>query len=311
MNEKEQLKHQFLSLISAFSDPVDGVIYHYTSAEGLRGIIENSEIWLTNTAFVNDTTECRALQEEVSLFTDDNFINENVRDCWKHCLRSSDNSYNNYIASFSKTRASLDQYRAYGNFCLGFDANNLVSPNSNLYQCVYKKEEIKEWILEKEKVKEWEGKNLSNELKQGAAFSLISAASRKYKNDSFSNEEEIRLISVSNHTWGNFPYNSTMFSDEPPIHYRNHLTYKMPIPYVKYFIGSNKEIIWNETYRESKERKLNYEKNTKRNLLPITEILIGPMLHQKEAEIACKILLRDMGYKDVKVDALDIPYRGL
>ena len=112
MDEREQQKKQFLSLVSAFSDPVDGVIYHYTSAEGMKGIIENSEIWLTNTAFVNDTTECRALQEEEDLFSDDNFTNEAVRDCWKHYLRYSDNNYNNYNASFIKTKASLAKYRA-------------------------------------------------------------------------------------------------------------------------------------------------------------------------------------------------------
>ena len=251
------------------------------------------------------------MREEVSLFTDDNFTNENVRDCWNNYLRHSDNNYNNYIASFSKTRASLDQYRAYGNFCLGFDVNGLRSPYSNLYQCVYKKEEIRKWILEKEKVKEWEGRSLSDQFLRGAAFSLISAASRKYKNDSFSNEEEVRLISVSNHTWEYYPNSSSMFADEPPIHFRDHLTYKMPIPYVKYFIRSKQDIVWGETYGESKERKLRYEKDIKRDSLPITEILIGPMLHQEEAVIACKILLSDMGYKNVKVSALDIPYRGL
>lgn len=34
--------------MEAIADLIDGVIYHYASAEGLREIIENSEIWLTN-----------------------------------------------------------------------------------------------------------------------------------------------------------------------------------------------------------------------------------------------------------------------
>ena len=59
-----------------------------------------------------------------------------------------------------------------------------------------------------------------------------------------------------------------------------------------------------------KERKLNEEKIKKKSLLPITEIFIGPMLHQKEAEIACRILLKDKGYEKVKVNVSDIPYRG-
>ena len=47
---------QLRRLIASFADSCDGLIYHYTSAEDLRGIIDRGELWLSNTAFVNDTT---------------------------------------------------------------------------------------------------------------------------------------------------------------------------------------------------------------------------------------------------------------
>ena len=47
-----------------------------------------------------------------------------------------------------------------------------------------------------------------------------------------------------------------------------------------------------------------------RYLLPIREVLIGPMIHQEEAKFACKILLKDKGYENVKVNVSGIPYRG-
>jgi hypothetical protein len=301
--------------MSAFADPIDEVIYHYTSAEGLRGIIENSEIWLTNVSFVNDMTECKALQEEKILFDDNDFTNKLVRDCWKDFVDYSHNDYDTYIASFSRGDESLDQWRGYGNFRIGFEPNNLISPYSNLYSCVYSKDEIKNWILAKEKVKEWEGESLNDEYKWGAAFNLIYAASKKYKNAYFEKEREVRLIAVSHHTWEPYPNSPSMYEKGPPIHYRDHPVFKVPIPYVKFFRDDgepkdNTDLILSETSKQMKGRKLDEETTKKKGLLPITEILIGPMLHQKEAEIACEILLKDKGYEKVKVKVSVIPYRG-
>ena len=59
-----------------------------------------------------------------------------------------------------------------------------------------------------------------------------------------------------------------------------------------------------------KERKLKEEAKA-RELLPITEVIVGPMAYRREAETACKILLHERGYKQVPVTKSDIPYRGL
>lgn len=307
---------QYKRLVKAFADPCNSIIYHYTSAEGLKGIIENSDIWLTNATFVNDTTECRALQMEKSLFDGIDFSNKYVADKWRRFIQYPDDN-NTYIASFSRGKESLEQWRAYGNFRIGFKAKDLVKRRFNLYECVYHKEQIKKWILKKSEVKEWEGDSLNDGSRKGAAFNLIYAASKKYKNKHFKEEREVRLVVISNHTWRPFYSNSpSMFENDPPIHYRTHPIYKIPVPYVKFFIGDEKESEneqkeeVKETSRQMKERKINEEKNKRRNLLPITEVLIGPMLHQKEAEIACKILLKDKGYENVKVNVSSMPYRG-
>ena len=47
-----------------------------------------------------------------------------------------------------------------------------------------------------------------------------------------------------------------------------------------------------------------------RDLLPVQEVWIGPMVRQEEAKLACEIMLQEKGYKDVPVIASDIPYRG-
>jgi len=315
---KDRVKRleQCKRLIKAFADPCRGVIYHYTSAEGLKGIIENSEIWLTNAAFVNDTTECKALQEQKDLFNENDFSNDHVRDKWKYFIRSPDKGNNTYITSFSSGKESLGQWRAYGNFRIGFKAKDLVKKPFNLYKCVYHKKEIKEWIRKKSMVAEWSGDSLDDLAKRAAAFNLIYAASKKYKDKHFKEEREVRLVVISNHSREFFPNSPSMFENDPPIYYKNHPIYEMPVPYVKFFIGDKKEQEndqndkMKETHRQMKERKLNEEKNVKKEILPITEVLIGPMRHQKEAAVACKILLKDNGYEDVKVDVSKMPYRG-
>jgi len=315
MDNRIKCIEHYKSLIKAFADPCRGPIYHYTSAEGLRGIIENSEIWLTNVAFVNDRTECRALKEERNLFIDSEFVNKYVRDTWNSFICNPYNDKDTYIASFSRGKESLEQWRAYGDFRIGFGANKLFTHSFNLYQCVYNRKEIKNWILKKSNVKEWNGDSLNDQFKRGAAFQLIYAASRKFKNYHFNKEKEVRAIAVSHHTWEPYPNSPSMFANDPPIYYRDHSTYKIPVPYVKLFITDNEEQkerqhdTTKETSRQMKERKLNQERSMTRYLLPILEVLIGPMIHREDAKVACEILLKDKGYKNVKVNVSDIPLR--
>ncbi len=49
--------------------PPPSKLYHYTTAEGLKGIIESDKIWATNYRYVNDLTEIfysdEILREEI------------------------------------------------------------------------------------------------------------------------------------------------------------------------------------------------------------------------------------------------------
>ncbi len=62
-------------LVSKIEDRVSGPIWHYTDAQGFRGIIESNEIWMTNARFVNDKTELRASFEGREIFRDVTFEN--------------------------------------------------------------------------------------------------------------------------------------------------------------------------------------------------------------------------------------------
>jgi hypothetical protein len=309
----EQLK----KLIQAFSEPYRGTIYHYTSAEGITGIIDKHEIWMSNTAFMNDTTELNMLQNAKAIFKDNDFTNDAVRHEWNEMLKrqwlNENRQTDYYMASFSRKKDSLEQWRAYGNFCIGFDARKLaVKKRVFLYSCLYTENDIRKWVLKKERIDEWKGL-ADDEQRRNGAYNLLYVASMKYKNRHFKNEREVRLIAISHHNWL-FNNSPEMYEDDLPIHFRRHPIYGFPIPYLKFFIeyesheGTKRK---KETEKEMKERKLREEGTKQKNLLPITEVIVGPMAHQMEAKTACQILLSERGYKNVRVTESRIPYRGI
>ena len=316
MSRADSYEH-LKKLLQVFSDRYPDTLYHYTNADGISGIIDNHEVWMSNTAFMNDPTELKALENAKDIGPSD-FTRGAVGEEWPRMKeRGWPNYY--YMASFSKKRDSLAQWRAYGKFCIRFDAGKLavIRRQISLYECLYTKDAIREWILAKEKIPEWD--NLPDEELQrsSAAYNLLYLARMKYKNEDFSAEEEIRLVTTSRHYW---PYSDTPeeYEDDLPIHFRPHRLCGF-VPYLKLIdpkgddhpLGT-KETETKETEMRMKERKLNCEAApAQRKLLPITEVIVGPMAYQEEAKTACKILLSERGYKEVPVTVSNISYREI
>jgi len=117
---------QLRKLIQAFSEPYRGTVYHYTTANGVAGIVGSHEIWMSNTAFTNDITELKMLQNPQNVLKGSDFTNDFVRQEWDKQRFREDGKNNYYMASFSRRKDSLEQWRAYGNFCIGFDARRLI-----------------------------------------------------------------------------------------------------------------------------------------------------------------------------------------
>ncbi len=98
MDQYEKHEIEFESLRKAFGDSIDGTIYHYTTAEGLRGIIENYELWLTNASFVNDREECELLKKESNLSIEGELRNSSVKQAWDKFIKGCSEN-NVYIGS--------------------------------------------------------------------------------------------------------------------------------------------------------------------------------------------------------------------
>jgi len=124
------------------------------------------------------------------------------------------------------------------------------------------------------------------------------------------------LIVRSDHSWGWYTDCPGMFAKQPPIHFRDHPVYRMPVPYVKFFVVSPGtetrfgEEAQGQTLAEVKRRRLKQEAALSRDLLPIKEVRVGPMVQQEETMLACEIMLCEKGYENVPVIASKIPYRG-
>jgi hypothetical protein len=295
------------NLNDKIKDRVIGTIYHYTNAEGFKEIIKTREIWMTNALFVNDKTELRTSLEGCDIFKGVQFKNPEFNVFKNERQRPESKDVEDYyLASFSEEDNSLDQFRAYGDYCIGFDAKKLRKDRFNLFKCVYRDIDIKNWIIKK-----------GVTYKGAAFFNLRFAVLSKLKNKHHKSEREIRLLIVSNSSWDGYTNSPEMFCRQPAIYFRHSNVLNVPVPYVKFFIPKEpktkeelEKMVRSKSQIETKKIIRNMETEQERKPLPINKVKIGPMQHQEEAVFATKIFLLENGYDKVEVIPSDIPYRG-
>jgi len=126
------------------------ILYHYTSLEGLLGIIESKSIWATNVLYLNDASELnyalKLLSDEVNDIKGEIPLDAN----WLAKLSFFDNlilnideiilhplNFGFFICSFSEEKDLLSQWRGYCPGGIGFSVGiNL----SKLKDCAKQKE---------------------------------------------------------------------------------------------------------------------------------------------------------------------------
>lgn len=319
--DRDKCVETMKKIVGKVKDRVIYPIYHYTKEEGFKGIIKSKEIWMTNALFVNDKMELRASFEGSVISKDFQFNNPefNIFKDRQQRLESEDiEDY--YLASFSKDGNSLGQFRAYGNYCIGFDARKLKKNRFGLYRCVYERKDIGKWLISKDKLADWQNKCFDNErgrsYKRVAFRTVEFARSAKLKNKHYKTEQEIRLLVVSNASWGWYTNSPEMYCDQPAIYFRDHDLFGVPVPYVKFFIPKKPKIrkelekmVESKSRVETKQIIRDMEEKQEKELLPINKVVIGPMQNQKEVVFAAKIFLLENGYEDVIVEPSDIPFR--
>lgn len=108
-----------------------GSLYHYTSNQGLIGILESQKLWATNYSFLNDSSELNygmklsieLLEMEIKKYSNDTLNKYSL--ILEEALKNKKEINDFYITSFSEHKDLLSQWKGYGQngrgFSLGFD----------------------------------------------------------------------------------------------------------------------------------------------------------------------------------------------
>lgn len=105
------------------------MLYHYTSIDGLMGILSNKSIWLTDYQYLNDMEEIehgKSIVKNTANALLESSIDQSTKDLlqkWIHGLEEIEERI--FIASLSSDGDSLSQWRAYGPVAVGFKAEEL------------------------------------------------------------------------------------------------------------------------------------------------------------------------------------------
>jgi len=282
------------------------LVYHYTSLDGLAGIIKSQKIWATHTSYLNDASELiysreliysalDKLQEKNIAHNGDKkdlslraFIAD-IKELIDKLLPSK--NFGIYVCSFSEQKDLLSQWRAYSQngigFSVGFSLERLIEgAGINPYDiglCNYDEED------QLSKVEELVNKDFAksileaiDDLKRNSSDSKLKELTEKFidkflnlsvqmKHPDFAEEQEWRLITEAS------PKNGLS------IRFRSKSS--MLIPYVEIPLPK----------QDSK--------------LEIDEIIIGPSNDHSLSRLSLDILLESCNVTCHSISNSTIPYR--
>lgn len=112
---EEDIRSWFKEKISPYIETEESSLFHYTTAEGLLGIINNKEFWVSERDFMNDMNEKVHPKKYL-----DNYVIDSAE------LRLP----NFYVASFSTKGDMSNQWASYGKsggYCIQFEKDDLLS----------------------------------------------------------------------------------------------------------------------------------------------------------------------------------------
>lgn len=208
-------------------------LYHYTTAAGLKGMIENRELWATDIFYLNDWKEFyhgrtefkRVLEERLTSMqkgTSEMKVAKVVSDLLDKPQPLGSNRV--FVCSFSENGNDLSQWRAYcqdGGYSVGFRREHLreladCENNCSLRRCEYSGDctrhvdRLLRFLSTKTKEEDLDTSVKATEL-------LLGKFAAQYKDSGFSGEKEWRLIYTSS---------------EPTLEFR--IRGPFLIPYVKF-----------------------------------------------------------------------------
>lgn len=290
--------------------PFPNTIYHYTNMQGLSGIIDSKEFWLTDHSYMNDSREIEYGLDIVRAAVKDLSSNPKysqrlrIIEKWEKFLDTG-TAYRICIACFSLQGDSLSQWRGYGGrsigICLCFGIKHTMFWHSlglNLQRVIYDKEKqfaiakiilhiyltIMEWNQQKgtDVDEDIFGSSLITNLYQQLVF---------FKNPAFSDEKEVRWVYTEDKKM--FPGDDTL----APKRFR--LDPNILVPYV-----TSTDVI---NMFKAKGFPVG---NAQSKLLPLQEVIVGPQENEDLVKKSISEYLNEKGYGFVKVRNSEVPFRS-
>lgn len=282
-------------------------LYHYTSQQGLLGIIKNKELLMTDILYLSDSSEYKhtldllkslveTREKQLSTLTgmSGNDVNSKVRKVYRYLKsycelgidKTNERLIENYIFSLSRKEDDLNQWRSYcpreGGFSIGFDYKRLSSiiyqeknKGYTIRECIYdptKKNEIINSILKPiDDILENEKNDFDVEGLYSEIIIQMTYHSSYLKHKKFEDEQEFRIINNGINVFDIIDYRQGK---------------SMIVPHVRF---SPRDVDDN---------------------LPISKIIIGPTPLPELSRLSVRSLLESKNYEEVKVEISNIPYRS-
>ena len=278
-------------------------LYHYTTQEGLLGIINGKQIWATHTQYLNDAREYRHAIDVVTSEIEKRLPNA-IGDSHRVLVDMAEGvrgieNINVCVCSFSEDRDSLSQWRGYGGstsgYAIGFNpfhtAEMVRQEEFYLAPCLYNPREqvaVIEALIDKvfgenmerlhngemlvsENREEW--LNAPNLFPRGGNLrAYLNQFAPILKHQSFSEEREWRIISRP--LWSTHE----RFSFRPGK--------SMLIPYYRVPLARIDQ------------------------LPKIDEVVVGPTPHIEQSCVAVRNFLVRQKFENVPVEPSAVPYRN-
>jgi hypothetical protein len=286
-------------------------LFHYTSAEGLFGILQSGSLWASHRNFLNDTSEFQHLLKLLPAFFEVSSLPANwLRNQFSSALKLF-GVFESFVLSMYVAEKGtqefrdglLDHWKNYGKngyaiqFCQrklskvfqneakrGTTPSGFVISSPVFYLPISRKKLNERHAADLDRLMSMGPALVRNSKKLGLALSKdndaimglsLLLASGFVKNEHFANEREARIVYALPFTEGH---------RQRPVFFRQQGS--LTIPYIKLLEG---DLLGKES--------------------PIERIVIGPGV-QKENEIALRLLLKTKGLSSIELRRSSIPFRS-
>jgi Protein of unknown function (DUF2971) len=275
-------------------EPSPGILYHYTTSRGLKGILETKCMWASHVRYLNDLTEYERGFRIAERLTSKLDLPTGIQDLLRNALDTAERKLKVFVASFSDDGGDrLSQWRGYGlsgaGVSIGMDIASIrgcrraTTPGMTVLakRCVYDESAIDRLIADSldsvmnlvAEIATGEPQRIANVSVSFAFAVAVRAAILKHHG--FNEEKEWRLIAI----------------ELPPG--------KLPKGVIGFHEGRSSQI-------PHAEIPLTFEGKQ----LTVGRIVVGPSSHPKDTKRAVEMMLEKYCVQCKEVALSEIPYRN-